>query len=730
MFIRTAARLVLLNVPVFLPPFFGDIPSYAKQLKSQFHGGSRMNGLSLGLATTLAVLAPALLSAQVSDTTPPTLLSFTVSPSSINTTLSAQTVTVTAVIVDDISGVDSNNTLENRVLTVTAYTPSGIPRGTSFLSPLGPPSAHTYSADAPFPQFSLSGTWNYGIHMQDNAGNMLTLTPPQIQALGLAGSSTSVQVTSNPDTQPPQVTSFAFNPSPLDVSSGARTSTTLTIGLTDNLSGVCFGCFFPAFLLVMKSPSGQQFRFIDQEGFIRASGSNLSGTWQATLPMPQYSEPGAWTLQSFEITDRVLNVVTYTGSTLQNQGLATNLTVVSSPADTTSPQLTGFSFSPAFIDTSLGPQTVNYTITATDDLSGVDFSPDTPTRNQPFGVVFKSPSGNQTQMSDFLTTLPTLSGTPLSGTWTGTLTFPQFSEAGTWNVTSLAIKDKVRNLTVDNASQLQTMHLPTTLTIIKPSLMSDGSVGPTGGIVEDSVFGSRAELTVPPGVLSTSTMVAIDVLQSPISLPMPMGFSTLGTYYVNIQLTPEPSFPLPAPGIVVILPLPTFKSPGTFINLFRVDAATGTLVPELDSLRNPISGLVGPSGLFATFIGVTHFSTLVGLLPDSIPVTVSVQQGFIDIDSEGAVGVAILGGNNFDVATIVPASVEFGPKGAKNKGTPVLKDVNHDGKLDLILYFAPDESGIPCGATSVSLSGMTVNQQAFSGTENIQTTHTFSCPRP
>jgi uncharacterized membrane protein len=100
-----------------------------------------------------------------------------------------------------------------------------------------------------------------------------------------------------------------------------------------------------------------------------------------------------------------------------------------------------------------------------------------------------------------------------------------------------------------------------------------------------------------------------------------------------------------------------------------------------------------------------------------------------NIDSEGALPVAILGSANFDATTIDPTSVRFGPKGAKNKRAPVLGDVNKDGKPDLTLYFAPVEAGVGCTDTSVGLTGMTVSKQAFAGAQNIKTTHTFPCPR-
>jgi len=91
----------------------------------------------------------------------------------------------------------------------------------------------------------------------------------------------------------------------------------------------------------------------------------------------------------------------------------------------------------------------------------------------------------------------------------------------------------------------------------------------------DQTFGARAQVTFPSGVLGASTDVAIDVFDSPLSIPTPSGFSGPGTHFVNINLAPAPTFPLPAPGLTVVLPLTNIMIPGTRINLFRVDPATG-----------------------------------------------------------------------------------------------------------------------------------------------------------
>ena len=125
---------------------------------------------------------------------------------------------------------------------------------------------------------------------------------------------------------------------------------------------------------------------------------------------------------------------------------------------------------------------------------------------------------------------------------------------------------------------------------------------------------------------------------------------------MNVELTPNPGYPLPAPGITVIIPLRNYQIPGTTLNLFYVDATTGALLPYLDASGQPLKGIVDPGGLSATFYGVNHFTTIVGLLPDAIHVDVDIKPGettnVINPDSKGSISVAIMSTPTFDVTKV------------------------------------------------------------------------------
>jgi hypothetical protein len=93
-----------------------------------------------------------------------------------------------------------------------------------------------------------------------------------------------------------------------------------------------------------------------------------------------------------------------------------------------------------------------------------------------------------------------------------------------------------------------------------------------------------------------------------------------------------------------------------------------------------MTGTVNAGGLAATFTAVSRFSTIVGLLPNAIPVNVDIRPGatpnVINLKSHGTVRVAIMGTPTFDVITADPATMRVGgrPLRATDAGHPHLPD--------------------------------------------------------
>lgn len=563
-----------------------------------------MKRLVLFLVFVLAGV-PSVLSAQITDTLPPVLgaAQSGFAPNAIDVTGGSATVTVSLAVTDDVAGVTFSSVVNFPGPGVVFRSPSGSQtrRVSSFSLVSGDNLNGQWQADITFPQFVESGTWTVdSIVLEDLVGNTVTLDTPTLDA---AGFPTTLNVTSDSDTTPPTLVKLTIDPAAIDTSDGLRT-VTVTMEITDDVSGVDFSALPPGYWALGIYPSAGNFIRICSNPVLQDGGTPLNGTWISECSFPQFSQAGTWTLSGPTLPDAAGNLVTLQPADLASMGFPTGVALTSTPSDTAPAQLSTFAFSPTFIDTSVGPQTVTATAGVTDNLSGYSG----------MQVSFRSPSGGQLR---YLFVYNQVSGTPLNGTFDGSVEFPQFSEAGTWRVERLLYFDNVFNYVSLDTATMTGLGLPTVLNVVLPSLISDGSIDSGGGTVMDAVFGERAQVTLPGGAVSVPTEVAIDVFESPLTIPMPTGFAAPGTHFVNISFTPTPSMPFPAPGATVVLPLVNPMPPGSVLALYRVEPATGNLVAALRLDGNPVVGTVDPSGASATFPGVSRLSVVVGLIPDN-----------------------------------------------------------------------------------------------------------------
>jgi hypothetical protein len=141
---------------------------------------------------------------------------------------------------------------------------------------------------------------------------------------------------------------------------------------------------------------------------------------------------------------------------------------VAAQEDVTSPTLLDFSFSPNIIDTTNSSQAVTVTGEASDDISGV--------ANAAGNVCFLSPTAAQEVCGNLQTI--SRSGSPEVATFEGVITFPQFSESGTWSVRAVQLKDNTNNVGQWNTPDLQAGGFPTELQVVsgqeEPDSDNDG----------------------------------------------------------------------------------------------------------------------------------------------------------------------------------------------------------------------------------------------------------------
>jgi hypothetical protein len=660
--------------------------------------------------------------AQSVDVTPPLLQDFSFTPATIDVSAGSQNIAFTARVTDDLSGAF--------FATVSVRGPSGVPLFVNLVRVSGTPFDGVWSGNITFPQFSAAGTWNVtSVRLFDNAGNVSDISTAVLDSRGFP---TQLTVVSVSDTQPPVVTAIAIAPTAVDVSASDQ-PLTLTLHVTDDISGVAFTPCGPSvrsgnFAVTLRSPSGAQNRFMWPTTFSLIAGTHADGMWRGAVTMPRFSEAGMWRIQSVSIMDCAGNTRNLTETQLASAGLQIALDVAANPTDTQAPVLTSLSFLPITINTSAGSQTVTARLGIKDDLSGVDVSPTTPQASFfERGIQFTSPSGTS-RFAAFFSSFQLIAGTPLDGVWESTINFPQFSEDGTWRVTLVEVKDRTRNLRTYDESALKVLGFPTTLDVIKPSLISDGTVDASGGLVVDQTFGDRAAVFFPPGTLTTSTSVAIDVLEHPLVIPNPTGFSGPGTLFVNIHLTPQPHFPLAPPGLTVILPLVNPLPAGTLLTLYKVDTLSGQLIPAIDVNGDTVKGLVDFDGLSATFSGIASLSTVVGLVPDAIRVGIDIKPGespnTINLKSHGTLPVAILSTASFDATTVRPETVLLAGAGPKLKpnGQPMFsfEDVNGDGRLDLVIHFDVLALNLTSNDVEATLTGRTIDGMSITGKDAIR----------
>jgi hypothetical protein len=202
---------------------------------------------------------------------------------------------------------------------------------------------------------------------------------------------------------------------------------------------------------------------------------------------------------------------------------------------------------------------------------------------------------------------------------------------------------------------------------------------------------------------------------------------------VNIEFVPVPTFPLPAPGLTLVLPLRTFVTAGTAINLYRINPATGSLGAALNSSGSPIVGQVDSGGLSATFQGVIQLSTVVGLLPTT-PVTAVTASGTVEVTvvsnhpintkSHAKIQVIILSSAILDATKIDPSTLRLAGASVETKGHGKYQisfsDENRDGLPDLIVSFRANELHLDRNATQAVLEGRTFDNRAIHGVVKLR----------
>lgn len=126
------------------------------------------------------------------DNTPPTLTALSANPTAIDVRTAARTVTITATITDDVSGVCTG------CLSVQFVAPSKTVSAFGNFTAAG---GNTFTATLEFAQYAQGGKWTAGqVILQDNAGNVRILSATDLQGFNVTIDVTSIDLT------PPAIT--------------------------------------------------------------------------------------------------------------------------------------------------------------------------------------------------------------------------------------------------------------------------------------------------------------------------------------------------------------------------------------------------------------------------------------------------------------------------------------------------------------------------------------------
>ena len=372
------------------------------------------------------------------DTTPPELKSLAFTPASITTSARPAEVTINFTATDDASGA--------AYFELTFVDPSATVRQ-SASAKFAPTLSGTHSVRITFPRFSVPGAWTLSkVFLSDAAGNTSILGADDLSSRGFP---TRLEVISAQDTVGPKLAALEFSPSQIDTSAGPA-EVKLNYTATDDLSGVNY------IELSFVSPSGVAKR----QGSARFEPA-LSVSNSMTVTFPRLSDAGQWTLNSVFLSDAAGNTLVLDREGIERMGLRTGLEVRSA-TDTTPPALTGIHFAPEAIDTSQSPAMVNVDITATDDLSGVNY----------VELSFVSPSGvfRHSGSAKFDPAQAVTKSIPV--------TFPAHSEAGQWVLSNVFLADAAGNTSILDAEGvarsgfLARLEVKSALDTIPPTLTS------------------------------------------------------------------------------------------------------------------------------------------------------------------------------------------------------------------------------------------------------------------
>ena len=357
----------------------------------------------------------------------------TVHPTQIDVSDGPAIVTISVKVDDDLSGISLGELLFDSVPGVSGGFIHTIPPTTGDSNYAEHVYRLEYHQYFPSQTRRLLDAW-----IRDKAGNERAYSPGLLEELGLAASF-EILPWQKEDNTPPELVEVTILSPVVDVSD-RFVAVSITIRATDDDSGVEF------VQLEFESPSGKHgSTMYGYEEYFR--GSPRDAVHRGSARVLQYSEAGTWQLKRAYLYDKLRNHRAYDEEELRALGLSASFEVAASQQDLEPPSPVEFTLHSTEVDVSDGPGQIGVTVRAADDLSGVamvqlDF--ESPSKDVEIGMGGPLHIGWESYAD---------------GLYVGTLTVPQSSEAGTWNIKWIHLVDETGNSESYHSSELRSLGL-------------------------------------------------------------------------------------------------------------------------------------------------------------------------------------------------------------------------------------------------------------------------------
>lgn len=366
--------------------------------------------------------------------------------------------------------------------------------------------------------------------------------------------------------------------------------------------------------------------------------------------------------------------------------------------DTTPPELKSLQFTPATIDTSTGAAEVTLSFSVTDDASGATY----------FEASFLDPSGafRQSASAKFAPTLAATSSVRV--------TFPQFSNSGTWTLSQVFLSDSAGNTLILDAEGLSRRGFPTRLEVRS----ARDTVSPKLTALEFAPAGidtSAGPADVKLNYTATDDLSGVNYIE--LSFVSPSGTGRRGG---SAKFDAARSV---SNSITVTFPPHCEPGQWTLTTVFLSDAAGNTLVLDADG----VSGMGFRTALHVVSASDTTPPSLTGLrfAPEAIdtsqtPATVKVD--FTATDD-------LSGVNYVELSFLSPSggfrqggSVKFdAAKSVSNSIAVTFPRLSEPGQWTLNVVFLSDAAGntLVLDAEGVARSGLKANLEVKSTSDTI-----------